>query len=87
MSKKENRAKRRLCELPPLTGAPCIELNGNREAVIEGCRGVLEYTTECIRINTAGMVLVLSGRELNLRCISDSALIVDGFLTGLEFST
>ena len=86
MTKNENRKKRRLGELPPLSSTPCIELSGNREAVIEGSKGVLEYTTECIRVNTVGMVLVLSGRELNLRCISDSALIIDGFITSVEFS-
>lgn len=86
MTKNENHKKRRLCELPPLSGSPCIELNGNREAVIEGSRGVLEYTTACIRVNAVGMVLTLNGRELNLRCISDSALIIDGFITSVEFS-
>lgn len=77
---------RRLHELPPMGGAPCIEFTGNREAVIEGSRGVLEYSTERVSVNTAGMIVVLSGRGLNLRCISDAALIIDGFITGVEFA-
>lgn len=85
MSKNEKQQKRRLLELPLMSGAPCIELNGNREAVIEGSKGVLEYSPDCVRVNTALMVITLSGRELNLRCISDSALIIDGFITGIEF--
>ena len=72
--------------LPPSIGAPCIELSGNREVLIEGSRGVLEYTPETVRVNTVGMMITVSGRELNLRCISASALIIDGFITGLEFT-
>lgn len=86
MSKNEKQRKRRLYELPPMSGTPCIEFSGNREVVIEGSRGVLEYSAERICISVVGMVLILSGRELNLRCISDSALIIDGFITDLEFA-
>lgn len=86
MTKNENHRKRLVPELPPMHGAPCIELNGNREAVIEGSKGVLEYTTDCVRINAASMVITLSGRGLDLRCISDSSLIIEGFITGVEFT-
>lgn len=85
MSNNEKK-KRRLYELPPMNRTPCIEFSGNREVVIEGSRGVLEYSTECVRVNAVGMVISLMGRGLNLRCISDSSLIVDGFITSVEFS-
>ena len=73
---------------PPLLStlsAPCIELSGNRELLIEGSKGVLEYTADTVRVNTGGMILTVAGRELNLRCISDSALIIDGFIMCLSF--
>ena len=54
--------------------------------LIEGSRGVLEYSPACIRINTSGMILSAEGRELNLRCISESALIIDGVITSLTFT-
>ena len=84
MSKQKSN-KRRAAVLPPTLGVPCIELSGNRELLIEGSRGVLEYSPETVRINTEGMILSCFGRELNLRCISASALIIDGFITKLEF--
>ncbi len=86
MSKKEKPIRRFLPELPPMTALPCIEFSGNREVVIEGSKGVLEYSPDCIRVNTCCMVISVSGRELNLRCISDTALIIDGFITAAEFS-
>lgn len=84
--KQESNSKRRPAAIPPAITAPCVELSGNREALIEGSRGVLEYTPETVRVNTVGMMITVSGRELNLRCISASALIIDGFITGLEFT-
>ena len=85
MSNQKQQKRRFMGELPPMRTVPCIEFSGNREVVIEGSRGVLEYSTDCIRVNTDGMVLSLSGRGLNLRCISDSSLIIEGFITNVEF--
>ncbi len=85
--KKSSQEKsRRSGALPPLLNTPCIELSGNRELLIEGSRGVLEYAPDTVRVNTAGMILSVFGRELNLRCISESALMIDGFIMRLEFT-
>ena len=53
---------------------------------MEGSKGVLEYSAERIRVNTADMIITFSGRELDLKCISDSALIIDGFITDIGFN-
>ena len=85
VKKKTDEKKSRRSDLP-IANLPCIELSGNREILIEGSRRVLEYSPACIRVNTAGMILSAEGRELNLRCISESALIIDGFITSLTFT-
>lgn len=69
----------------PSANESFIEVSGNHEILIEGSKGVLEYTSEKVRVNTASMLLTVCGRGLNLRCISDSALIIDGFITSLNF--
>lgn len=84
MSEKKSR-RRRPTVLPPLSDAPCIELNGNREAILEGSKGVLEYSPETVRVNTSGMIVSFFGRELDLRCISPSALIIGGCISKIEF--
>ena len=77
--------RRRVPSIPPVDSAPCIELSGNSEAVMEGSRGVLEYTPEAVRVNAVGMTVTFRGRGLDLRCISPSALIIGGFITAVEF--
>ena len=85
-SSNEKNLKRRSL-IPPTLSAPCIELSGNRELLIEGGKGVLEYSPALIRVNTAAMIIAVAGRDLNLRCISDTSLMIDGFITKLEFSS
>ena len=83
---KKDERKKRFSVLPVSVSSPCIELSGNREVLIEGSRGVLEYSPETVRVNTSDMILSVFGRGLDLRCISESALIIDGFITRLEFT-
>lgn len=64
---------------------PEFNFRGNREVVIEGSRGVLHYSEEAIRINTSLGLVCFEGRELNLKCISSSELIINGFITKVEF--
>lgn len=64
-----------------------MEINGNREATVEGCRGVLEYDTDIVRIKTNKGVVQFSGRGLVIKCLTADALVVTGFITGIAFST
>ena len=65
--------------------APVFELKSNKEVVIEGSKGVIEYTDELIRINTAIGLVCFSGRNLNLKCITSGELIINGFILSIEF--
>lgn len=80
----KQKEKRRVSAIPSANES-FIEVSGNHEILIEGSKGVLEYMGEKVRVNTASMLLTVCGRGLNLRCISDSALIIDGFITSLNF--
>lgn len=64
---------------------PEMSLIGNEEVVIEGSKGVVEYSEETIRINTNLGLVCFFGRGLNLKCISQTQLIINGFITKLEF--
>lgn len=64
-----------------------FEMNSNREVIVEGCRGVLEYDENIIRVNTGKMVTCFEGRCLTIRCLNSDSLIVEGFITCIRFST
>ena len=62
-----------------------MEINGNTEAVVDGCSGVLEYDTDVVRIRTGKLTVRFTGRELSIKCLTADSLVVTGFLTGIEF--
>lgn len=61
-------------------------LEGNRRATLEGSKGVLEYSDVCIRVAVDNSVLSFSGRGLGLKCISPTALVVEGYILDINFS-
>lgn len=76
-------------ELPVdlVAGMVHFEFSGNREVVIEGCRGVLEYDENIICIDTGKMKARLMGRSLEIRNFTDHSVIIDGYISSVEFLT
>lgn len=68
-----------------LSSAARIELSGNRRAVVEGCRGILEYEEGVIRLNTGSGILRFIGRELGLSCMTEESAVVTGVILSVEF--
>lgn len=64
---------------------PIIEFTGDKSVIVEGSTGVLKYEDDLIRINTRSMVIAFFGRGLTLKCISPTAVIIDGCITKTEF--
>ena len=62
-----------------------IEINGNYEAIIEGCKGILSYREEEIRLNTENGQLKLRGRNLQIICMGEASMIVRGYIIGTEY--
>ena len=74
-------------ELPEgaLSGAARVELSGNRRAVVEGCRGILEYEEGVIRLNTTSGIVRFMGRDLTMNCPTEDSAVVTGFILSVEF--
>lgn len=64
---------------------PRIEINSDREAVIFGCRGILEYSPERIRLITSRATIKISGRELVMTGMDKAAVTVAGVISSIEF--
>ncbi|MDD2956344.1 MAG: YabP/YqfC family sporulation protein [Oscillospiraceae bacterium] len=64
-----------------------ICLSGNREAVLDGCQGVLEYEPELIRLNLGDMILQFTGRNLQIKCMTGENVIIEGYILTVSFST
>ena len=85
-----NRITRRVesvLELPSgtLSGTARIELSGNTCAVVEGCKGILEYEDDVIRLNTASGIVRFMGQNLGMNCLSEDSAVVEGKILAVEF--
>ena len=62
-----------------------IELNSNREAVIEGIKGIIEYSDLYIKLSLPKGTLELFGSDLEIVTLSAGGVIIGGLIYKLEF--
>ena len=62
-----------------------VEFTGNREAFVEGIRGVLEYDENIIRLNSNKLILRFIGRGLNIKSYNDDSMVIEGYIISFEF--
>ncbi len=62
-----------------------MEVNGNREIILEGSRGVVEYSETSIKINTGKYIISFQGRGLHIKCMTDCDIVIHGFITSIEY--
>ena len=77
----------RMLDLPEysVTQGARIEISSNREAVVENCRSILEYTPETVRLLTPKMTVKFVGKELRIDNMNRSSATVRGKINSLEF--
>lgn len=68
-----------------INGCFHLEMNGNREIIIDGCKGILEYDENVIKINTSDIILSFIGRNLSIKCMTSESLIIKGYIVSIEF--
>ncbi len=66
---------------------PHIEAEGNREISVDGCKGILEYTQEKIKINAGKLIIVFTGEEMEIKTYSEIQTVISGNILGIEFET
>jgi len=64
---------------------PKIVLVGNIKIFIENHRGILEYTTEKVRVNVMEDEVTITGENLLLRNVLPDELCVEGKIKSISF--
>lgn len=62
-----------------------MEINGNREVILEGNRNIVEYGDTSIKINTGKYIVGFTGRGLHIQCMRDCDVVIHGFITTIEY--
>lgn len=64
---------------------PTVELVSNKQATVQGAKGIIEYTEELIRINLAEREACFYGQNLSIGCLSQDSLEITGNIERLEY--
>lgn len=74
-------------ELPAeLSDLSKTTLLGNKEVSIQNFKGIIEYDTNTIRLNTKDFMIKIWGADLNIKNINDEDITVSGKISGIEFN-
>lgn len=71
-------------ELIGLSG-PVMSISGNREAAIEGCRGVVDYYENLVKLKISGGTVTFTGNGLNIITMTDESALIRGTIGNIEF--
>ncbi len=68
-----------------LSKAARMEVSGNRQVLIEGCRGIVRYDEGQIEVRTADGTVRFTGRELCMTSLNPACAVITGRLLSVEF--
>lgn len=70
-----------------LPGFSHLELWQNRQAVVEGVKGVLSYSDSEIQLNLGSLVATFRGAQLDIRSYQGEELSLAGTIAEVHFSS
>ncbi|MEG1441855.1 MAG: YabP/YqfC family sporulation protein [Oscillospiraceae bacterium] len=62
-----------------------IKFIGNRELTIENYKGIIEYTDTCIRVKAKPNILKITGKNLEIKTITQEMLYITGRILCFSF--
>ena len=72
--------------IPPKTEPliPQIEISGDRQVIVEGCKYILEYEPETVKLDVGKFNLRITGTDLTLISLADASVMIEGGVLGVE---
>lgn len=86
----ERKWRRRLADLLELPreivlNLPKVTIIGNLQCYLENHRGVIEYTAERVRVSVNGGEVIIDGRDLVIRYMTDDEIAIDGSVNRVHY--
>ncbi|EEG78034.1 sporulation protein YqfC [Dethiobacter alkaliphilus] len=76
-----------LLELPReiILNLPRITVVGNIQCCLENHRGVIQYTSEKVRVSVNGGEIIVEGQELSIRYLGNEEIAIDGSIDIIRY--
>lgn len=62
-----------------------IELYGNKQIIIEGCKGVIDYCEDFLKLDLGSITLKVTGRDLIIESYIYEQIDLKGEIVSVEF--
>lgn len=62
-----------------------IEMLSNREIIVDGCKGVVEYGENLIKLNIGELTLGIAGDEMLIESFDSGVTVIRGKLAEISF--
>ena len=62
-----------------------ITITGVHEALVEGHKGIIEYTDTVIKLNTPQFIMKICGAELEITGVAEEYIMIKGIIMGVEY--
>ena len=63
-----------------------IEIEGNRELIIDGCKGILEYENDKVKVCTDTITVSVTGDGLGINAYAEDQIVISGKIMSVDFS-
>lgn len=63
-----------------------IDLISNTRAIIDGCKGIIEYSGEKISLNLGNVCAEFCGAELKMNAFEDEQVVLNGRFSTINFT-
>jgi len=90
--KNELTPSQRICratEIPfdMMTAMPYIKMCSNREITVEDAGKLLHYDKETVKVMQGKNAVIITGNNLNVRCLANDDIRVDGCIRTIAFES
>ncbi len=66
-------------------GAVLLTATGREELLVENYRGIIEYTTESIRLQAKDCRIAISGKSLNIQYYTNEEMKITGIIKSIVY--
>ncbi len=64
-----------------------IEMHGNTEITVEGCKGMVEYDDSLIAMNLGNLIVRFHGADLEISTFFEQQAVIKGTVISVDFSS
>lgn len=64
---------------------PRIEVISNRNVIIDGCDGIIDYDDERVSVKLGRIKADITGKKLRLKMLTENSAVIEGYIKNIEY--